>query len=130
MSESMRTHGDFGWRDLMTDDVDSACAFYTEVIGWSTEVMDIGKGPYTVFKIGDRPVAGLMGKGPSASDAPTAWTSYVTVDDVDMRAAKVADAGGTVVVPPIDIPTVGRMAVIQDPTGGCIGIITYADQER
>ena len=65
MSESMRTHGDFGWRDLMTDDVDSACAFYTDVIGWSTEVMDIGKGPYTVFKIGDRPVAGLMGKGPS-----------------------------------------------------------------
>lgn len=130
MSDSMRTHGDFGWRDLMTDDVDSARAFYTDVIGWSTEVMDIGKGPYTVFKIGDRPVAGLMGKDPSAPDAPTAWTSYVTVDDVDMRAAKVADAGGTVVVPPTDIPTVGRMAIIQDPTGGCIGIITYAHQEE
>ena len=130
MSESMKTHGDFGWRDLITDDADSARAFYTEVIGWSTEVMDVGKGPYTVFKIGERPVAGLMAKTPSASDAPTAWTSYVTVDDVDMRAAKVADAGGKVVVPPTDIPTVGRMAVIQDPTGGCIGIITYADQER
>lgn len=127
MNESMKTHGDFGWRDLMTDDVDRACRFYTDVIGWSTEVMDVGKGPYTVFKIGDRPVAGLMDKSPSAPEAPTAWTSYVTVDDVDACATRAADAGGVVIVDPVDIPTVGRMAVIQDPTGGCIGIITYTD---
>ena len=70
MNESMKTHGDFGWRDLMTDDVDKARQFYTDVIGWSTEVMDVGKGPYTVFKIGDRPVAGLMDKSPTAPEAP------------------------------------------------------------
>ncbi len=129
MDESTKTHGDFGWRDLMTDDVDKAREFYTEVIGWTTEVMDVGTGPYTVFKIGDRPVAGLMDKASSSPDAPIAWTSYVTVDDVDACVAKVADAGGVVIVAPMDIPTVGRMAVIQDPTGGCVGIITYADRD-
>jgi len=127
MDERMKTHGDFGWCDLMTDDTERAREFYADVIGWTTEVMDIGKGPYTVLKTGDRPVAGIMGKPPEASGAPTAWTTYVTVDDVDARAARVADAGGTVIVAPVDIPTVGRMAVIQDPTGGVIGIITYAD---
>ena len=131
MDDRMKTHGDIGWCDLMTDDVDKARDFYTGVIGWDTEVMDVGKGPYTVFKAGDRPVAGLMAKPPEgpAAGAPTAWTSYVTVDDVDARAARVAGAGGVVLAGPMDIPTVGRMAIVRDPTGGCIGIIKYAEAD-
>ena len=131
MDDRMKNHGHIGWCDLMSDDVDKARDFYTGVLGWDTEVMDIGRGPYTVFKADDRPVAGLMGKPPEgpASFAPTAWTSYVTVDDVDARTARVAAAGGGVLAGPMDIPTVGRMSIIQDPTGGVIGIITYADPE-
>ena len=127
MDERMKTHGDFGWRELMTDDVDTAREFYETVIGWNAEVVDVGKGPYTLLKIGDRPVAGMMAKPAMAAEAPTAWTCYVTVDDVDARAARAADAGGTVIVPPMDIPTVGRMAIVRDPTGGSVGIISYAD---
>ena len=128
MDERMKTHGDIGWRDLTTDDVDKARDFYTSVIGWDTEVVDIGQGPYTVFKIGDRPVAGLMARSPdgSADRAPAAWKSYVTVDDVDACAARVAGAGGSVLAGPSDIPSVGRMAIVRDPTGGVIGIIKYA----
>ena len=128
MDERMTTHGHIGWCDLMSDDVDKARDFYTSVLGWDTEVMDVGVGPYTVFKSDGREVAGLMAKPPEgpASCAPTAWTSYVTVDDVDARTARVAAAGGTVLAGPMDIPTVGRMSIIQDPTGGVIGIITYA----
>ena len=131
MDDRMKTHGEVGWCDLMTDDVDKARDFYTGVLGWDTEVMDMGMGPYTVFKTGGRPVAGLMARplgGPGA-DAPTAWTSYVTVDDVDARAARVAGAGGTVLAGPMDIPTVGRMAIVRDPTGGVIGIIKYVDTD-
>ena len=131
MDDRMKTHGAVGWCDLMTDDVDKARDFYTSVIGWDIEVMDVGKGPYTVFKAGGRPVAGLMAKRPEgpAADAPTMWTSYVTVDDVDARAARVADAGGTVLAGPMDIPTVGRMAIVRDPTGGVIGIIEYENTD-
>ena len=73
MDDRMKTHGAVGWCDLMTDDVDKARDFYTGVIGWDTEVMDVGKGgPYTVFKTGGRPVAGLMAKPPEgpAADCP------------------------------------------------------------
>ena len=132
MDDRMKHHGHIAWTDLMSDDVDKARNFYTGVLGWDSEVVDVGKGPYTVFKVGDHPVAGLMAKpaqGP-ASCAPTAWTSYVTVDDVDERTARVAGAGGVVLAGPVDIPTVGRMAIIQDPTGGVIGIIKYADPEQ
>ena len=131
MDDRMKNHGHIGWCDLMSDDVDKARDFYTGVLGWDTEVMDIGQGPYTVFKADDHPVAGLMEKPPEgpASFAPTAWTSYVTVDDVDARTARVAGAGGAVLAGPMDIPTVGRVSIIQDPTGGVIGIIKYADPE-
>ena len=132
MDDRMKHHGHIAWTDLMSDDVDKARNFYTGVLGWDSEVVDVGKGPYTVFKAGDHPVAGLMAKPPEgpASCAPTAWTSYVTVDDVDERTARVAGAGGVVLAGPMDIPTVGRMAIIQDPTGGVIGIIKYADPEQ
>ena len=129
MDERMKTHGAVGWCDLMSDDVDKARDFYSAVIGWDTEVMDIGMGPYTVLKAGGGPAAGMMAKPPQAACAPNAWTSYVTVDDVDACAARVAGAGGTVLNGPVDIPTVGRLAIIQDPTGGVIGIMTYADPE-
>ena len=129
MDERMKTHGAIGWCDMMTDDVEKARDFYTAVIGWDTEVMDIGMGPYTVFKTGGNPAAGMMAKPAEAADAPNTWTSYVTVDDVDACAARVAGAGGTVLNGPVDIPAVGRMAIIQDPTGGVIGMMTYADPE-
>lgn len=129
MDERMKTHGAIGWCDLMTDDVEKARDFYTAVIGWDTEVMDVGVGPYTVLKAGGNPAAGMMAKPPQAAGAPNAWTSYVTVDDVDACVARVAGAGGTVLNGPFDVPTVGRMAILQDPTGGVIGIITYANPE-
>ena len=131
MDERMTTHGAVGWCDLITDDVEKARAFYTGVVGWETEVMDVGMGPYTVFKAGGRPAAGMMAKPPesAAGGAPNTWTSYVTVDDVDACAAKVASAGGAVLNGPVDVPEVGRMAIIQDPTGGVIGIIKYENPE-
>ena len=129
MDKRMKTHGDLGCCDLMTDDADRACAFYAEVIGWNTEDMNVGMGPYTVFKAGDRPVVGLMRKPPDIADAPTAWTCYVTVDDVDACVARATEAGGSVIAAPVDIPTVGRVAIIQDPTGGRIGVATYLDED-
>ena len=74
--------------------------------------MAVGMDPYTVFKAGDCPVAGLVAKPPEgqASCRPAAWTSCVTVGDVDARTARAADAGGAVIVAPVDVPTAGRDA--------------------
>lgn len=125
MEDRMKTHGDFGWCELMTDDAEGAVRFYTEVIGWDVEVVDIGMGPYTLLKLGERPIGGIMAKPPEAAGSPNAWTSYITVDDVDARAKAATDAGGMLLMGPMDIPTVGRMALIQHSGGGPIGIITY-----
>jgi uncharacterized protein len=62
----------------------------------------------------------------SSQGMPPAWISYVTVDNADTSAQQAEKLGGKIVVPPRDIPEVGRFAVIQDPQGATIAIITYA----
>ena len=57
---------------------------------------------------------------------PPTWVPYVTVADVDALVKKVESLGGQVHMPPTDIPTVGRFAVIADPQGATINVITYA----
>ena len=73
----------------------------------------------------------LDGKGgffniEDGDDIPSHWMSYVHVADVDAAVAKVAKAGGEVLKPCFDVPGVGRIAIVEDPTGAVIGIMTAA----
>ena len=58
-----------------------------------------------------------MGEG-----QPPSWTTYVSVDDADKTAARVTEAGGQVLVEPMDVMAAGRMAVFMDPTGAAFSI--------
>ena len=84
---------------------------------------------YTMIKAGGREVGGMMTIPPDGPKMPPVWGSYVTVDDVDAVAGKVADLGGTILVEPRDIPGVGRFCVLQDPQGAFISAITYQDEK-
>jgi hypothetical protein len=124
--DAYKTHGAFSWSELMTTDPQAAAAFYGALFGWTVQTMDMGTGPYHVVKVGETSVAGIMGMPPDAPPMPPAWGGYVTVDDVDATLEKCSALGGKVLVPPMDVPTVGRMAVIQDPQGATISVIAYA----
>lgn len=125
MEERFKQQGEFGWCELITTDVNSAKEFYTKIFGWDTEDMSMGDMKYTVLKIDEKPVGGMMHPPPEAQGMPPAWGIYVTVDDVDATAQMVKEMGGAVVVEPRDIPEVGRFCVIQDPQGAFISAITY-----
>ena len=124
----MASHGTFHWNELATSDVDGAKAFYSEIIGWSFDAMaNMTGGTYWIAKSGDEMAGGLMAMPPTApAGTPPYWMSYVAVDDVDGAVAKVAGLGGAVLAAPFDIPNVGRMAVIQDPQGAVISLMTPA----
>ena len=80
---------------------------------------------YTVARSGDKMVAGIMDKAKTgAPDMPNHWMAYIGVDDVDAAAARVAGAGGTVLQDCFDVPNVGRIAIVQDPGGAVIGLMT------
>jgi predicted enzyme related to lactoylglutathione lyase len=108
--------GIFCWNELMTTDVPAAKAFYGALFGWGAADSPMpGIGTYTRFLRGKDSAAGLM-KHPHAG-APPAWLSYVQVASVDATAGKVAGLGGRLVVPPMDIPNMGRFAIATDPQG-------------
>ena len=123
MSDAMQTHGAFSWCELRAADADAAKAFYTKVLGWETEPMEMPTGVYTILKAGGAPVGGIMAN--PAAGTPAHWMSYVTVDDVDARLEAAQANGGELLMPAMDVPGVGRMATIADPGGAAISIIAY-----
>jgi uncharacterized protein len=116
--------GEFCWVDLATTDVDGATKFYGELLGVEAEAAPGDPeetGGYGFFTKSGQMVAGF---GPTQQEGqPSAWSSYVKVDNADATTEKAKEAGGQVVFGPIDIPNEsGRMAVLQDPTGAFISI--------
>jgi uncharacterized protein len=124
--DAFKTHGAFSWSELMTTDPKAATAFYGALFGWKTEDMDMGTGAYHVQKIGPESVAGIMGMPPDVPPGmPPVWGSYVTVTNVDDTVAQAQKLGGKLVMPVMQVPGVGRMAVIADPQGAVLSVITY-----
>ncbi len=124
--DPFKTPGAFSWCELMTTDPAAATEFYRQLLGWTVEPMNMGM-PYNVLKVGEAAIGGIMGMPPgAAAGMPPMWMSYVTVADVDALVKRVEGLGGKVHMPPTDIPTVGRFAVIQDPQGAVLNLITYA----
>ncbi len=125
----MPDHGVFYWNELLTRDVAAAKAFYTDVLGWETEEMPMPNGTYTIVKNANGPVGGIMDLAMTmAPDRPSHWFAYIAVDDVDAAAARTEKAGGKILAPAFDVPEVGRIAIVEDPSGAPVGIMTPAPQ--
>lgn len=125
-----RQHGVPSWFETLTSDVARATTFYSGLFGWTPEVMAMPDAPYTVFKLGDAPVAGLMQILPGMEAARPHWGTYFTVNNVDETAGEAAALGATVCVPPRDIPGVGRFCGITSPQGVVFYAITYVPTGR
>lgn len=118
-------HGTPSWVDLNTTDPQAAKAFYAALFGWTVDDMPLPDGGvYSMLKLDGRDAAALSGMAPAQDGVPPHWNTYITVDDVDAAAAKVAELGGSVHVPPFDVMDAGRMAVLQDPTGAFVCLWT------
>jgi predicted enzyme related to lactoylglutathione lyase len=112
----------FVWHELYTANVKSSIDFYTNVLGFETQEMTMeGMGTYTMLTKNGHGVAGMMDISvPDMAQVPPHWAVYLAVDDVDARCAKAVEAGAKVLVPAMDVPTVGRMSLIQDPNGATL----------
>jgi len=119
-------HGCFHWNELRTRNAERAKKFYQETIGWSFERMGTPDGEdYWVATMDGKPVAGLFPlTSPRFDGVPESWMSFLAVDDVDARVAKATKAGAELVMPIFDVPDVGRIAMLREPSGAGIGWIT------
>jgi predicted enzyme related to lactoylglutathione lyase len=112
--------GAFIWYELMTTDADGAKAFYDKVVGW-----DIGQGEaaYQGYRMINRKDGGFAGGVmPLTAEmqehgARPTWLGYLYVPDVDQAVGKIETLGGKALMPAMDIPNVGRIAMVADPQG-------------
>ena len=117
--------GTFCWVELGTTDGEAAKKFYTELLGWSFTDVPMGPaGVYTMLNQDGKDVGALytMPEEMTAHGVPPHWLSYASVKNADESAAKAKELGGTLMKEPFDVFDVGRMAVVQDPTGAMFAI--------
>lgn len=114
----------FVWYELMTNDATGAESFYRDIVGWGARDAGMTTFKYTLLTIGEIPVAGLMQFPPETpqGQARPAWLGYVSVDDVDAKAAEAEKLGAKSCHPPTDIPNVGRFSVLSDPQGAVFAL--------
>jgi predicted enzyme related to lactoylglutathione lyase len=111
-------HGSFIWYELLTTDAAAASAFYGEVIGWTVRDAGVPGVDYRLFSSGGTDVAGHMTMPQGApEEMRPLWLGYIGVDDVDASVEAITSAGGSVHMPAMDLPGVGRMAMVADPQG-------------
>ncbi len=122
----MTQHGIFHWNELMTRDAEGAKTFYGKSLGWTYEQFPMAEGGiYWVCMSDGQPAGGIFDmSGPEFEGIPPNWFSYIAVDDVDARAEAAKQNGGELMRDLFDIPGVGRIAILSDPTGAAIGLIT------
>jgi predicted enzyme related to lactoylglutathione lyase len=111
------------WIDLSTTDPAAAQTFYGELLGWDFEANPVpGGDEYIMASIGGKSAAGMMKQSPEQAEMgiPSNWNTYITVEDVAATVGKVEGAGGSVMVPPMQVMDSGDMAVVVDPTGAVV----------
>ena len=117
--------GSFCWLELGTSNRNAAKKFYSSLLGWTGEDMPMGPDmTYTIFRVGGKDVCGaydLMKDQIEAHLSPH-FMPYIKVVSADASAARAVQLGAQQMVPPSDIPNVGRFAVFQDPTGAHLSI--------
>jgi len=111
------------WIDTTQPDPEAATRFYGELFGWDFEdvMPPDGPGHYFMARIGGGDV-GAVGSQPPGAAAGAVWNTYIWVEDADGTAAKVHDAGGTVLMEPGDVGDSGRVAVFADPEGAAFSV--------
>lgn len=111
--------GDYIWYELLTTDLGAAQDFYASVLDW--KYMDSGQPDmdYRIVMAGENGVGGMMQITRDMADhgARPTWLGYLAVEDVDETLGEITKRGGATLMQPMDIPMVGRIAMVADPQG-------------
>ncbi len=111
------------WVDTTQPDSEKAAAFYGDLFGWAFEegMPDDAPGHYLLGRIRGGDVAAVSSV-PDGAPPMATWNTYIWVDDADVAAKKVVEAGGSVLMEPFDVMDAGRMAVVADPEGSVFNV--------
>jgi uncharacterized protein len=106
------------WNELQARDLEAAKKFYPALFGWTLKESP----EYVEFHLDGKGIGGMM-TSQAPAQVPSYWLPYFSVDDCDAAAARIESLGGRLMMPPMDIPNVGRFTVASDPQGAVFAII-------
>lgn len=127
---SMPKHGEFCWTEIASTNLEACKSFYKNVFG-----LEMQKSPNTVeafeyaeFNLANQyPMGGMYQISAEMFGEhlpPPHFLSYISVEDVDETTSQAFDLGARIIKPTMDVPNVGKMSIIEDPTGAMIAFIT------
>jgi uncharacterized protein len=106
--------------ELNTTDLTKAKAFYGDLFGWKMEDLPMPQGPYTMIDVGEGTGGGMMTQ--LIPGAPSSWLPYVAVDDITAATQKAKSLGASVMQDVTEVPNMGWLSIITDPTGAMLGL--------
>ena len=125
----MAVNGTFIWNELVSSDQDASSEFFAELLGWERKEVDTGEGkPYSVFLKNGHMIGGMTSHNGGGGTTSSHWESYISVDDVDICVEKITSLGGKILTPPRDIPDIGRVCIISDPSGAVVALVAEKDR--
>jgi hypothetical protein len=108
--------------ELNTPDPVKAKAFYSKLFQWELEEIPnsaVPAGTYTIIKVGTGTGGGIMQQVPGG---PAGWLAYVAVEDIHAATQKAKSLGGKIMKDVTEVPGMGWLSFIQDPTGSILGL--------
>ena len=112
------------WHELNTRDPEPAAAFFGTLFGWEARPVGAPGMDYTELRLGETGVAGMITMDENwPAEVPPHWMVYFAVTDCAAAAARVAELGGALHVPPTDIPGVGQFSFLADPHGAAFSVM-------
>lgn len=123
--------GLFVWHEVGTTDLRAGEEFYSKIAGWKAESWSQNPS-YKLFVARREAKAGLymITESPNTLTPPPHWLSYIGTPDVDATVRQAVELGGKVVVPAYNVPSVGRMAHLQDPQGALFAVSSQEQRSR
>ena len=126
-------HGEICWRELTTQNVEKAKEFYQTLLGWNLEQNKTTNHQYLEIHTAAKAVGGIMpitkDWGENWEKIPAHWMTYIAVNNCDETVEKIKANGGNVCVLPFNAPNVGRMSVVNDPSGATFSVIQFVVTE-
>jgi hypothetical protein len=125
--QTISKEGEICWRELTTQNSEKAKTFYSELFDWNYKQSENTPMQYDEISANGESIGGVLQIndqwGEGWDKIPSHWMTYIAVDNCDTTIEKIKEHGGSVCVEPFDIPNVGRISVINDPSGANFSVI-------
>ncbi len=105
------------WADLNTSNTGAAKEFYSSLFGWSIKPSEKDSSGYLHIYNGETGIGGMPSSEQLPPHTPPHWLIYFLVSDCAGAQKKAEALGASALMPTIEIPAVGSMAILKDPQG-------------